>query len=165
MWHVLMILAVASLSGLYATIDKKSLLANENVDAVNMARDMAHYREAVIAYFAQNPTAYQSVDFATLQEANVLPAWSPLYAKPTVTTWANYRDTDGMIYVYASTPPASNLLPELMKLTQNSVMVGVYRTGDTTLYSPVLGDTRRKLPSSGSVVIPEGSPVWISIDR
>jgi hypothetical protein len=78
--------------------------------------------------------------------------------------WANYRDSDGMIYVYASPLPQTNVFTEVMKLTQNSVLVGVFRTGDTTLFSPVHGDTKRKLPPA-SVAIPDGSPVWIAVDR
>lgn len=165
MWNILVVVVIASLTGLYANIDKKYLLANENTEAANLAKDMAIYREAVIAYFSQNPAVYQGVDLDTLKAANVLPPWSTLYARPHTSIWANYRDTDGMIYIYASPLPATNVFPEVMKLTQNSVMVGVFRTGDTTLFSPVLGDTKRKLPPSGNVAIPEGSPVWIAIDR
>lgn len=165
MWHILMILALASLGGLYATLYNDSVLANENAGTVVMARDMAHYREAVITYFNQNPSIYQSVALATLRDANVVPTWSTLFQRPSVSTWANYRDTDGMIYVFAQSLPPANLLPELMKLTQDSVMVGVYRPGDTTLYSPIFGDTKRKLPSTGSVSIPAGSPVWIAVGR
>lgn len=165
MWHIVMILSLASLAGLYATFDKPALLTNENVTAVNLARDMAHYREAVIAYFAQNPGVYPRVDTATLVDANVLPSWSTLQDRPTLPMWAHYRDSDGMLYVYTASVPDTNLVPELMKLTQNSVLIGVYRAGDNTLYSPVLGDTGRKLPASGSVAIPEGSPVWIAFDR
>lgn len=165
MWHIAMVLSLASLAGLYVTFDKPALLANENVAAVNLARDMAHYREAVIAYFAQNPGVYPRVDLTALLDANVWPSWSTLQDRPTLPMWAHYRDSDGMLYVYAATKPNVNLFPELMKLTQNSVLVGVYRTGDTTLNSPVFGNTGRKLPASGSVAIPEGSPVWIAVDR
>ena len=165
MWHIAIVVSLVSLAGLYASFDKPRLLASENVTAVNMARDMAHYREAVITYYAQNPGAYPSVDNAVLIEANVLPSWSTLQNRPTLPMWTHYRDADGMLYVYAVVVPKANLVPELMKLTQNSVLVGVYRTGDTSLYSPVHGDTGRKLPASGSVAIPEGSPVWIAFDR
>ncbi|HYD61622.1 MAG TPA: type IV pilus biogenesis protein PilM [Noviherbaspirillum sp.] len=165
MWHILMVLSLASLAGLYATFDKPALAAYENVDAVNLVRDMAHYREAVIAYFAQNPGVYPRADITALLSANVWPSWSTLQHKHTLPRWAHYRDSDGMLYVYAASEPDVNLFPELMKLTQNSVLVGVYRAGDTTLYSPVLGDTGRKLPTSGSAAIPVGSPVWIAVDR
>ena len=165
MWQILMVLSLASLAGLYANFDKPALAVRENVDAVDLARDMAHYREAVITYFAQHPTVYPRVDLTVLVNANVWPSWSKLQHKYTLPMWAHYRDSDGMIYVYAASKPNVNLFPELMKLTQNSVLVGVYRTGDTTLNSPVLGNTGRKLPASGSVVIPDGSPVWISVDR
>lgn len=165
MWNLLVVVVIASLTGLYASFDKEFLLASENTEAVNLAKDMAIYREAVITYFDRNPTVYQSVDLDTLKAADVLPSWSTLYLRPRTSIWANYRDTDGTIYIYASALPATNVFPELTKLTQSSVMVGVFRAGDTTLFSPVLGDTKRKLPPEASVDIPEGSPVWIAIDR
>ena len=165
MWNLLMIVVIASLTGLYAAFDKEFMFANENVEAVNLAKDMAIYREAVITYFDRNPGVFQSVDLDTLIAADVLPSWSTLYARPRTPIWTNYRDTDGMIYVYASSLPTPNVFPELVKLTQSSVLMGVYRAGDTTLYSPALGDTKRKLPPATSVSIPEGSPVWIAVDR
>jgi hypothetical protein len=165
MWYLAVMAAIASLSGLYVSIDKKLLLSNENMETVNLAKDMAIYREAVITYFARNPSIYRSVSLNTLKSANVLPAGSTLYSRPYTSIWANYRDTDGMIYVYTSTLPTTNIYPEVMKLTQNSILVGVYRTGDTTLYSPAIGNTKHKLPSPTNVTIPEGSTVWVTIDR
>lgn len=166
MWNLLVLVVMTTLASLYMGADQKNAVAAEQVKAENLAGSMAVYREAVINYFSQHPALVgTSVDLATLKINNALPAWSILYTQPATSTWANYRDNDGMIYVYASAPAPYGVVADVLTLSQNSVLAGVYRSGDVTLYSPVFGDTGVKLPPSSAVAIPNGSPVWIAMIR
>ncbi|MFC7518872.1 type IV pilus biogenesis protein PilM [Herbaspirillum sp. GCM10030257] len=165
MWHILVLTVMASLTALYLGAEQKNVIAAEQVKVENSADNMALYREAVITYFSKNPSLYHSVDINTLKASNVLPTWSTLYTQPAAAIWTNYRDSDGMIYIFASAPPPNSIVADVLKLSQNSVLAGVYRNGDSTLYSPVFGDTGIKLPLPAMAPIPHGSPVWIAMIR
>ncbi len=97
----------------------------------------------------------------TLRASGALPAWSPLAGASATTIWANYRNAAGTVYIYAAQPPERNIVADIVRLSHNSVLAGVYRSGDTNLYSPIFGDTQIKLPTPAEVAIPHGSPVWI----
>jgi hypothetical protein len=162
MWNFVILSVLLALTGFYATIDKEGLAAMEQAKADNYANNMALYRQAVITYFTQNPTAYDNVDISLLRATGAVPPWSALYTQPAADVWGNYRGPDGVIYIYAKSPPPVNIVAEVLTVSHNSELVGVFRTGDVFLYSPRTGDyTKSKLPPPGSVPIPNGSPVWI----
>jgi hypothetical protein len=161
MWNFVILSVLMALTGFYATIDKAGLAAMEQAKADNYANNMALYRQATITYFTQNPTRYESVDMAVLRASGAVPTWSALYTQP-ADVWGNYRGPDGVIYVYAKSLPPVNIVAEVLKLSHNSELVGVFRTGDVFLYSPRTGKyTGSMLPPPGMVPIPNGSPVWI----
>jgi hypothetical protein len=162
MWNVLVLVVLLSVGGYYATQSQERVIALDNAQAAQLADSMALYRQAVVAYFDAHPAQNGSVSMATLQSSNALPAWSTLSSQPAASMWANFRDTDGMIYIYAAKLPPHSIANDIVRLSQNSVLTGVFRTGDTTLHSPVFGDTGIKLPAPASVSIPNGSPVWIA---
>lgn len=165
MWAMVIVAVMVSLTGFYRLIDKEGMASVEQVKADNLADSMAIYREAVTTYFTQHPGEFDSVGIDKLKSTNALPSWSTLYQQPATSIWANYRHDDGVIYIYAATLPPVNISADVARLSQNSVLAGVFRTGDTTLHSPVFGDTKVKLPPPGKAPIPNGSPVWIAMLR
>jgi hypothetical protein len=166
MWSIVVLSVMLSLTALYASIDKEGMAAAEQAKAESLADSMAIYREAVTLHFTRNPGSFQSVAIGTLISTNALPNWSTLYQQPATSIWANYRDSgNGMIYIYAASPPPVNIVSDVVKLSQNSVLAGMYRTGDTTLYSPVVGDTGISLPPQANAQIPNRSPVWVAMRK
>ncbi|RJF96855.1 hypothetical protein D3870_20955 [Noviherbaspirillum cavernae] len=166
MWNIAVLTIMISLTGFYAMFDKESLAVAGKPKSMPIAENMALYREAVITYFTEHPEETgPSVDIATLVASRALPGWSSLANAPRSSIWANYRDTDGMIYIYAKSLPPVNIVADIVELAQNSVFAGVYRTGDTTLFSPVKGDTKIKFKLPANLQIPHGSPVWIAMRR
>ncbi|SFL98393.1 type IV pilus biogenesis protein PilM [Rugamonas rubra] len=161
MWNLAVLTALVSLAGYYAVADKAGLEAQSQARADSLAEGMALYRDAVARYFAGHPGGQRSVDLATLRASGALPAWSPLNGAAAATPWANYRAAAGTIYIYAAQAPAENIVADVVRLSRNSVLAGVYRSGDSTLYSPIFGDTRIPLPTPADAAIPDGSPVWI----
>ena len=91
----------------------------------------------------------------------MVPTWSTLYTHSATSIWANYRDSAGVIYIYPSTLPPSNIVSQILKLSRYSMNVGIYRASDNSLYSPVDG-TRITLASLGGVSIPDTAPVWMA---
>jgi hypothetical protein len=151
-------------TGIYSTAYEAQVPAMSRPAAATIAASMATYRTAVVDYFSLNPGIYQSVDMATLKSSGVLPSWSMLYAQPATSRWANYRDpSSGIIYIYASSAPDVNIASEIASLSKNSILTGVYHTGDTTLHSPVFGDTGVMLSSAVGTLIPNGSPLWLAM--
>ncbi|MBJ7311949.1 type IV pilus biogenesis protein PilM [Rugamonas sp. CCM 8940] len=150
-----------SLAGYYASADKAGIEVQRQARADRQADEMALYRDAVARYFAGHGGGPRSVNLATLRAGGVLQAWSPLAAAAATTIWANYRNAAGTIYIYAAQPPDTNIVADIVRLSRNSVLAGVYRSGDSNLYSPIFGDTQIKLPTPAELAIPDGSPVWI----
>lgn len=163
MWNFLVLAVLMAVTGFYAMLGQQAEQTVQQSQAESLAGSMAIYREAVRSYFISNPTQFQSVDIATLKSSTALPSWSTMYTEPSTSIWANYRAADGTIYIYAASLPPVNIVAEIAALSQNSVMTGVFRTGDTTLFSPVFGNTNIPLPAPSNVTIPNGSPVWIAI--
>jgi type II secretory pathway pseudopilin PulG len=163
MWPILVVAIMVTLASFYRTVDKEGIATAEQARADQIAESMAVYRNAVRLYFTQHPNEFESIDINKLRAADALPSWSTLYQKPATSIWANYRDTDGVIYIYASSPPPANITADIARLSQNSLYAGVFRTGDTTLFSPVYGNTGIKLPPQSKAAIPNGSPVWIAM--
>jgi hypothetical protein len=165
MWPLLIVAVMMSLTGFYQLIDKDGMAAREQARADHIAESMAIYRDAVAAYFTLHPAQFESIDINELKASKVLPSWSTLYQQPATSIWSNYRDTDGLIYIYASSPPPVNISAEIVKLSENSKLAGQFRTDDTTLHSPAYGDTGIKLPPPAKAPIPNGSPVWIALRK
>jgi hypothetical protein len=165
MWSYAALLVLTSAIGAYLTINKEQTAATEQASAEALAANMATYRAAVVDYFSANPGVYPSVSIEDLKAAGVLPQWSSLYTQPATSKWANYRDASDIIYVYASSPLAVNITSDIAALSKNSILTGVYRTGDTALYSPVFGQTQIPLPPLAQVSIPNGSPLWIAMRK
>jgi hypothetical protein len=165
MWAFVFVAVMASLTGYYRFIDKEALAASEQAKADNLAESMTIYRDAVVAYFNQRPSEFGTVGIDRLIATNALPNWSTMFQKPATSIWTNYRHDDGVIYIYATQAPPVNATADIARLSQNSVLAGVFRTGDITLHSPVFGDTKVALPPRAKAPIPNGSPVWIAMTR
>src|SRR3954465_5331 len=111
MWNILVLTVLISVAGYYATTQEKTgITAVQQAQADNLAGGMAVYREAVVNYFSTHPAQFGSVTLAALDAANVLPSWSTLHTQPATSIWANYRDTDGMIYIYSASVPGVGIL-------------------------------------------------------
>ena len=162
MWNLAVLTALVSLAGYYAVADKAGLEAQSQARADSLAEDMALYHDAVARYFAGHAGGQHSVELAALRASHALPDWSPLNGAAASTPWANYRDAAGTIYIYAARTPADNIVADIVRLSRNSVLAGVYRGGDSTLYSPIFGDTGIARPTPADAAIPDGSPVWIA---
>ncbi len=163
MWYIA-ILSIMITAGGYFTFTTQGNLAHaESAKTSTLARDMATYREAVIAYYASHPGSAHTVSLEHLRAANSFPSWSSLNNASNASIWANYRSSDGTIYIYTTAPISPELSNEITTLSRNSVMTGVFRRGDTTLHSPVFGDTRIPFPNPADVQIPNASAVWIAV--
>lgn len=166
MWNIVVLTVMAGLAGYYSTMAGRNEIATRTVvQSSNLVESMALYRNAVIDYFTAHPAQYSSVDINTLISTNSLPSWSTLYARPETSIWANYRDPNGTIYIYATSVPPVNIVSDIARLSNNSVLAGEYMAGQTTLYSPVFGNTNVTLPVQAATLFPDGSPVWIGMRR
>ena len=165
MWGVLVAAIMLMLTSHYMVADQKWLQTLEDMNARIVAEDMALYREAVIGYFTAHDLRNTNVDMSTL--SSTFPSWSPLKNGISMASWSNYRDANGMIYIYASSLPKVNITSEIVQLSRNSVLAGAFHTGDASLYSPVFGDTGIPLTSLAvaGVIVPDGSPLWLATVR
>lgn len=161
MWGIVVAIVMATLTMVYATLNERTLAAVDDRRSAELAENMALYREAVIDYFTANDVTDTSVDLATLKAGNHLPAWSSLYTSPSAPAWSNYRDAGGLIYVYATAVPAVNIVHEMATLSRGSYNVGYYREADSSLQSPVFGDTGISLAALAARSVPDGAPVWL----
>lgn len=163
MWNIVVFATMLAIAGVYANLNEDAMAAIERAEVESLAESMALYREAVVSYYRTSKSNDPSVNIDTLKTNASLPAWSRLFTQPETSIWNNYRDASGRIYIYASGPSPAAMVSDLIAMSENSELVGVYRTGDTTLYSPIAGDTRIDLPPASKVTIPNGSPVWIAL--
>lgn len=161
MWNLVIVAVMAALTGFYSLSPERSLMAEKTQEEREMAESMGIYRQAVIAYFTAHNVTNTSVGIETLKDEGMLPAWSTLYTHSATSIWENYRDSAGVIYIYPSTLPPSNIVSPLLTLSRYSLNVGVYRASDNSLYSPVDG-SRITLASLGGVSIPDTAPVWMA---
>jgi hypothetical protein len=162
-----MVVAVlAALTGFYSLQTERNVSAAEQHRSMYHADSMAVYRDAVVRYFTANPAQFGTVSTDALIAENDFPAWS---TQASADLWNNFRANDGTIYIFAATAsdqlpqPPRNITDDIVRLSRKSALTGVYRTNDTKLYSPVLGQTNIPLPDTGSVSIPNGSPVWVAM--
>lgn len=163
MWPMLILVALLAVTGVYKMADVSAASVMRDARAATLADTMVTYRTAVTRYVTTYGTGSQHVGIAALKAANLLPGWSILYQRPETSIWSNYISPDGKIYIYATSAPSPEVVSHLLRLSHNSVLVGVFRSGDATLHSPVFGDTKIPLPSAAIVQIPNGSPVWVAM--
>lgn len=161
MWSLVIAAVMAALTGFYMMPAERSTMAEKNLEARELAESMGMYRQAVIAYFSAHNVTNTRVGIDTLKSEGMVPTWSTLYTRSATSIWASYRDSTGVIYIYPATPASTNIVSELLKLSQYSMSVGIYRASDHSLYSPVDG-TRVVLASLGGVSIPDTAPVWMA---
>lgn len=162
MWGLVIAMVMMSLTGLYMNINKQQAANVEQARMERMADNMAVYREAVARYFGSHPAEYGRVGNQVLRAGNALPEW---YVPPSAANawdWVNYRDTNGLIYIYASSALPFEITADIVRLSRNSVLAGSYRSGDATLYSPRYGSTNVPMPEIAMADIPHGSPVWVT---
>lgn len=165
MWNLLVISVLAAMTGVYTGFGQRAFDAADRNVSRETAESMALYREAVILYYTANDMKNHSVDIDVLKSTSLLPTWSTLYTRSAEAIWGNYRAADGTIYVYAITLPAKNMQAELVALSRNSILAGVYRRNGQFLYSPVFGDTGISLAALAGKEIPDNAPVWIGYRR
>lgn len=165
MWNAVVLAVLIAVAGVYATKNLQTHdLTRDNLND-SVAAEMGIYRNAVIDYFSSNDLYNASVSSATLKSGGFLPAWSKLYQQTTPLAWGNYRSASGVIYVFAVSLPTSNIASEVMQLSQNSILVGTYRSGYSTLQSPVYGDTGIPVSDISGMSISDGAPVWIAMTK
>jgi hypothetical protein len=123
------------------------------------AGDMSVYRSAVVRYFTQNPDETGQVPPAALAAAGVLPSWSRLAADGGA-QWAHYRSDDGTIFIYPREAQSRSIAAELEAVSAHSRMVGVHRSGEVYVRSPL--GALVAVPVPAAAAIPQGSPVWIA---
>lgn len=161
MWSAIVVMVMAALAGFYMLPAERSHIAVQNLQARELAESMGIYRQAVVAYFSDNDVLDTSVHIDTLKSSDKLPTWSTLYTRSATSIWRNYRDCNGVIYIYPATLAAPNIVSELLTLSRNSMTVAIYRASDHSLYSPADG-TRVALVSLGAATIPDMAPVWLA---
>jgi hypothetical protein len=159
MWSVILVTVMAALTGFYMLPAERNHLAAENLQARDMAESMGIYRQAVVAYFSAHDVSDTSVAFGALKASGALPHWSALQAGGAASAWSNYRDSTGVIYIYPAAPAPPGIVSEVLKLSRNSMAVGVYRASDHSLYSPADG-SRIVLTWAGAAAIPDAALVW-----
>jgi len=165
MWNVAILVIMMAVAGGYMTHSLQVSDQLQSQVAMSLASEMAIYRDAVISYFTENNLLSTSVSFAALTSSGALPAWTTMAQSGSAPIWNNYRDADGVIYIYASTLPAQNIAGQLVVFSHESILVGVYRTTLSTLQSPLFGDTNIPLTALSGKSVPDGAPVWIAMTK
>jgi hypothetical protein len=160
MLPLLFVAALAVLAGFYGRAPAPAAAAPQVLQARALAESMAVYRQAVRDYYRAHDAAGAGVDLDTLRAAGTLPAWSMLSAPGAAAPWTHYRAADGVVYVYPAAP-VPDLTAELLRLSQRSLTVAVFRAADASLYSPVDG-RRTAAPALAALPVPDGAPVWMA---
>jgi hypothetical protein len=165
MWNFLIITVMLAATGVYtADVERNYTVAKQATNHAS-AETMALYRAAVVKYYTLHSSLTDHVVTpGALKGAHVLPDWFPMDAS---THWANYRDASGTIYIFPLAGPVSsmtestNIVNEVIEVSQNSSLVGVYRASDSKVYFPIDGGA---VSTSGLNMQPiaDGSPVWIA---
>ena len=165
MWNAVVLAVMIAAAGVYTTRNLQTVDQAHQELASADAAEVGIYRNAVIDYFSDHDVVNTSVSTASLKSGAYLPSWSRLYQQSGALSWANYRDADGVIYVYATSLPPRNLAAELAQLARNSVLLGVYDSAHATLQSPVYGETHIPVTALSSLSIPNGAPVWLAMTK
>lgn len=165
MWSLVVATVLVSAAGVYSITCERTLTAAQSNATLEVAGGMALYRQAVVDYFSQNDVRDTSVSLAALKSARTLPTWSVLYQQSGAPIWGNYRDVNGIIYIYATSLPPASVVDEMASLSSNSVLAGTYRRNAATLQSAVFGDTHIPVTALAGKSIPDGAPVWIAMTK
>lgn len=163
MWNAAVVAILIAVAGVFATKNSRTLDGVQASLAASTAAEMGIYRNAVINYFTAHDSSPGVVTTASLKSGGYLPSWSRLYQQSTPLAWSNYRDASGIIYIYTTTLPDRNLVAELARLAQNSVLFGVYDSTTNKLQSPAAGNTNIPTSAISAMSIPNGAPVWIAM--
>lgn len=107
------------------------------------------YRRAVSKFMDSNPAASGLIDDAALG-----PFWQPGYVRDP--KWTNEIE-DGALYVYSTAPISQDIVVQVHKRTNESLLVGIKDSVTGRLLSPKGFDTGVVLPAS----IPDNSFVMI----
>ncbi|MFC5474047.1 type IV pilus biogenesis protein PilM [Paraherbaspirillum soli] len=151
-WIMVAMMAIAGCFVLSEEVRSPVTVAHKNAD---LAESMSIYRNAVIAFVAANPTfAGGEVPVDKLP----LPSWYTRYPLP-LQLWRNHVEA-GVITIYAAQPQPVNITADLLRLSHNSVLVGVADMRAKMFRSPLFPDVQSPLPAG--IPIPDGSPVWLA---
>lgn len=153
MWMMWIAAAIIVMTGYYSVNSQVQNPTPAPMQSMALAGNMGIYRAAVVAYATSNPAFTGTVADGNLP----FPTW---YTPLTPSLWRNYIAADGTITIYASALPTIKITSDIVSLSKNSILAGEARSATGTLYSPAAGDTGILLPAG--VVIPNGSPVWMS---
>ncbi len=165
MWNIAVLAVMLAVAGAYATRSLQTGDRLQHQAVISLAREMAMYREAVIRYFEIYDIHDASVSYATLTASGALPGWTRMAQGTSSAIWNNYRDAAGIIYIYASSLPAQNIVGELVGVSHQSILVGTYQATASTLQSPLFGDTNIPLSALTGKSVPDGAPVWIAMTK
>ncbi|MFZ6774450.1 type IV pilus biogenesis protein PilM [Undibacterium sp. SXout7W] len=179
MWNVLALTTMLSLVGYYNLSEYRILPNPDRVAARNLAASMGTYRQAVINYSTANPTdTGHSVDPAAFFPTG--------YTVAAASIWSNYIEPDGTIYIYPNPakPLPVNITAEIVSLSQNSVLAGESGATDNMLHAPAdiatpidhinnnqdipmaedyhVTSLIPLTPSTSTLIVPPGSPVWLA---
>ena len=164
MWYMVIFSIMVSVGTYFSLNAQKSAVRDTRSESASLAADMATYRNAVASYYSSSkgPVTSMAITIGDLRSAHALPSWSRMNSASSSSIWTNFRLGNNSVFIYAASPLPVNIVPDVLELSQNSMLVGMYRTGDKTLYSPVYGDTGILLPTPPKqMAIPNGSPVWV----
>ncbi|WP_256081778.1 hypothetical protein [Massilia sp. YIM B04103] len=163
MWNIAILTMMMAAAGGYTVLAERQVETLEQHLTEASAESMANYRTAVVAYFRKyDQQRSTSISLATLRNSGALRPWPQLEAPPSP-PWANYRDADGTIYIYAQQLPRREITSEIVHLSRNSVLAGHYRSGSPNLQSPIYGDTKISLSALAGKGVPDGAPVWLAV--
>ena len=165
MWNAAVMAVLIAVAGIYATRSAQTVDVARQSQAASVAAEMAMYRNAVVDYFTANDFNSTTVSTTALKNGGYLKPWTRMSQQGTPLLWSNWRDANGIIYIYATSLPAQNLTGELARLAYNSVFFGLYDSSLPTLQSPVSGDTHIPISAISGKSIPNGAPVWIAMTK
>jgi hypothetical protein len=166
MWNIAILTVMIALTGFYSMEGEKNAPVTQNVIARNLAESMAAYRQGTIKYATDNTGVSGKVENSTLQ--NFFPTG---YTNEFAKNWTNYIAPDGTIYIYPAAPLPVNITSELVKLSQNSILVGTAGAG-STLDAPadIKNDNAGYVPPLNKISLPstlpdanlQSYPVWLA---
>jgi hypothetical protein len=165
MWNIFIITMMLAATGIYSSSAERSYEVAKQAAGRATAENMALYRNAVVAYFTANDFKNTNAPVSKL----ALPSWFTLNAGTTGATWSNYRDASGVIYIFPMASPVTlpsaskptNIVNEVIEVSQNSSLVAVYRASDATLYYPIDG---KRIAAASLITqgVADGAPVWVA---
>jgi hypothetical protein len=159
MWAMFILTALLALGGYAALASERQMQVSQQSSTRVMAENMGLYRQAVVNYFALYPLDFSTVSVTVLTQLQLLPGWLALSLDA---DWTNARAADGTIYIFSARSKPPPIVSDVLQLSHQSILVGVYRSGDTALYSPVFGNTGIALAATITSRIPKGSVLWLA---